>query len=92
MPPDPPRKDWLRRSTESLSGYLEIFPAISKVVDNPVVVLVKYCITCGCFPCFQKAGHVNHGTLKIYCGVSVSSAFLAVMWCSYYSQSMSRVT
>ena len=26
-------------------------------------------------------GHVNHGNLKIYCGVGVSAIFLAVMRC-----------
>ena len=55
MPPDPPRKDWLRRSMITVQLLRNFFPAISKVADNPVFVLAKYFITCGRFPCLQKA-------------------------------------
>ena len=54
-PQTPLEKDWLRRSIITVRLLRNFFPAISKVPDNPVFVLAKYCITCGRFPCFQKA-------------------------------------
>ena len=59
------------------------FDCISKVADNPAVCSCKILYHMWSFSRFSKShiDDVNHRNLKIYCGVGVSSTFLAVMRC-----------
>ena len=75
MPPDPPRKDWLRRSVIPVQLLRNFFQLFQNIVSHVVV-----------FPVFKKPYRpcmLIMGNLKIYRGVGVSSTFLAVMRCSY---------
>ena len=51
---------------------------------NDIDCLANIASHVGVFPVFKThIGHVNHGNLKIYHSVGVSSTFFAVMRCSY---------
>ena len=67
---------------DGISSALWCVCCVENCRGNDIDCLPKCCITCGHFPCFQRPlGHVNHGNLKIYCGVGVSAISLLVMRC-----------
>ena len=85
MPPDPPGKNWLRRTIITVRLLRNVFELLQKLWTTLCLFLQNIVSHVGVFPALKShVGHANHGNLKIYRGVGVSSTFLAVMRCSYY--------
>ena len=85
MTPDPPKNDWLRRSIITVRLLRNFFQLLQKLWTTLCLFLQNIVSHAGVFAVLKShVGHVNHGNLKIYRGVGVSSTFLAVMRCSYY--------